>query len=184
MTNPSDRVLRVESLVASPGACALCGKSKSDEGFVTFDNLDFEWYGSLAFCADCTGDIARAMGYLHPDIAKQQSEQIESLTSEVATLREAIVLMENTLDNLTSVRDLRSSGILSDSRSEPSVPLTDSDSVSGSDDSPEGESESVGPVNDGQDSDVTESERPADESTNEPRRDDLHGLASIDELLV
>jgi hypothetical protein len=109
MTNPAAaRIRKIDSPVNTPGCCAICGKSKHDEGFAYTDNFDFEFYGSVIFCADCVGDYARLFGYLSPKVARVQEDELSALKDEVNTLRQAIILMENTLDNLTNVRLLAS----------------------------------------------------------------------------
>lgn len=165
----SARVTRVEVPVASPGACVLCGKNEHPDGFAATDNLDFEFYGTVYFCADCIGDYARLFGYMSPKVAEVIETKVSDLTNEVATLRQAVVLMENTIDNLTSLSGMRASGALP-------VAGDVSDAV---DDAELTDQQSQG-ITDSGESD----EHQVNQSSEQSRRDDVHDLTTtVDELL-
>ena len=181
--NPSGRVQRIANPIASPGQCGMCGKASHEKGFADA-RLDFEFYGSLIFCADCTGDLASVFGYVSPEDLAAMREMIEAQNDELNTLRQAVLGLESAVDGLTSYnasRDrLRDYGSSSPepvvSQAEPQEPPVaepveqDSDGVS-----PE-------PVSDGADENGT-----PDESGDEQGRDDVRSPAisnsSIDELL-
>lgn len=107
MTDPSARITRVDVLRASPGCCAICGKSDHPEGFAATDNFDFEFYGTVYFCADCVGDYARVFGYKSPSELDDLLEKYTQQAEELKILRQAVVLLENAVDNLTGLGNLR-----------------------------------------------------------------------------
>lgn len=116
--DPSERVVKLASPVASPGACGLCGVAQHDDGFADA-RLDFEFFGTFILCGTCVGDYARLFNYSSPEDTIRMRDSIESLTAEVATLRQAVILLENAVDSLTSLS--RVTDRLSSSDSEPSI---------------------------------------------------------------
>lgn len=179
-TDPSARIKRIPAPIASPGSCVICGKNEHPDGFAQTDNLDFEFYGTVYFCADCVGDYARAFGYLSSDDLVGLREHIDAQNTELNTLRQAVLGLESTVDGLVADAHRRStkradditrgrppagnSGVLINSVDEPNAGLPDA-SVGGTD-----------PVPPRTQPDVTE-------PTPEQRPNDLSGSASADELL-
>lgn len=104
--NPSARVQRIASPMATPGQCGICGKHKHDQGFIDM-RLIFDNYGTLIFCADCTGEMARALGFLSSDDLVGMREHIEAQDIELNTLRQAVLGLESAVDGLTNYRDAR-----------------------------------------------------------------------------
>lgn len=95
MHDPSARMARLEAPAASPGHCAICGKSEHPQGFVD-PRLDYEWYGSVIFCYDCAGSLGEAVGYMGPESFanlraqfEQQAELIRTLTQSIENLEAA-----------------------------------------------------------------------------------------------
>jgi hypothetical protein len=105
-SDASARITLVETPIASPACCVVCGKAKHPLGFAATDNLDFEFYGTVYFCADCVGDYARVFGYLSKDQYESITERLEAQDKELAILRRTIILLENTVDSLTDLRSL------------------------------------------------------------------------------
>lgn len=103
--NPSGRVQVIASPIASPGSCGVCGKSSHDRGFVD-PRMDFEFYGTLIFCYDCIGDMARVMGYLSDDELEKIRETVDDQNDELNTLRQAVLGLEAAVDGLVNYRDL------------------------------------------------------------------------------
>lgn len=102
--DPAARVTRIAKPLASPAQCVLCGKSQHPVGFASFDNLDFEFFGSLYFCGDCVGDIARPFGFLGRDELEAIIAKLQEQETELKTLRSAVVNLENLIDAYTALR--------------------------------------------------------------------------------
>lgn len=107
--DPSARIKRVPAPIASPGNCVICGKNEHPLGFAQTDNLDFEFYGTVYFCADCVGDYARVFGFLAPSEVTAFREHIEAQDRELNTLRQAVLGLESTVDGLVADAHRRSS---------------------------------------------------------------------------
>lgn len=107
MTNPSARIVRVDAPVASPGHCGICGKSEHPDGFADA-RLDFEFYGTLYFCADCVGEYARLFNYMSPKDYEAMRTHIEAQGVELNTLRQAVLGLESTVDSLIADAHRRS----------------------------------------------------------------------------
>ncbi len=114
MHDPSARITRVEVCLASPGCCAICGKSQHPDGFADTANLDFEFYGSFYLCADCVGDYARLFGYLAPTDVSKLQDQLDAQEKELLILREAILGMEATIDVLIADAYRRDTRVVTD----------------------------------------------------------------------
>lgn len=190
MTNPSDaatgtsplsaRITRIPMPVASPGHCAICGKHEHPEGFAATDNFDFDFFGTVYFCADCVGDYARVFGYISEKDLIGLREHIDAQNQELTTLRLAVLGLESTVDGLIADAHRRStqrSDAIATSRGDVNNDSIPDDSV-------------VQPDEGHASSDVGEptqvSEGPSngpDEQGSERRRDDVFDTSSADELL-
>src|SRR4051794_37419599 len=102
-SDASARVQRVPVPVASPGACILCGKYHHPDGFAFF-GIEFEFYRSLYFCTDCTGDIANTFGWLPPDKVEALIAERDEAVQENVTLGFKIQYLEETVDSLVKYR--------------------------------------------------------------------------------
>lgn len=123
-TDPSARIKRVPAPVASPGSCVICGKNEHPDGFAQTDNLDFEFYGTVYFCADCVGDYARAFGYLSSNDLVGLREHIDAQNTELNTLRQAVLGLESTVDGLVADAHRRSTKHADDiTRGRPATPV-------------------------------------------------------------
>lgn len=114
----SARVQVIPAPIASPGKCVFCGKNQHDKGFID-PKLDFEFYGTLYFCADCVGDIARTLGYIDTEQAIKLAQEIRRLSEELELHREALLNLEESVEHLTNYRMLRS--LSADSNSNVSI---------------------------------------------------------------
>lgn len=103
-SDASARVQRVPVPVASPGSCLLCGKHSHPQGFVFFSNVDFEFYGTLYFCADCVGDIANCFGWMEPDRVNAILAEHAVVLQENEILGRQITELEQAVDALTRYR--------------------------------------------------------------------------------
>lgn len=163
-TNPAAaRVQLIAVPIASPGACVLCGKNEHEKGFAD-PRLDFEFYGTLYLCADCVGDFASLFGWISPDQAILLARRCDYLEKELETHREALLLLESGLEQITSYRMLRSA--IPDSSSSDDLDATTSGNSEESNDSV---SASVIQFPDT----VTTSESDVSESATEQRSDDV-----------
>lgn len=102
-SDASARVQRVPVPVASPGSCLLCGKSKHPEGFAFF-GIDFEFYGTLYFCADCGGDIANCFGWMEPNRVSSILAEHDQVIKENVILGQQVEALEQAVDALTRYR--------------------------------------------------------------------------------
>lgn len=100
----SARITRVPVPIASPGNCAICGKNEHPKGFAATDNFDFEFYGTVYFCADCVGDYARVFGYMSREEISDLIEKQKRTDEELTILRESVVNLENILDAYSKLR--------------------------------------------------------------------------------
>ena len=127
-TNPAAaRVQRVAAPIASPGSCAICGKSEHEKGFAD-PRLDFEFYGTFYLCADCVGDFATLFGWIAPDQAIALAKRCDYLEGELNIHREALLNLESSVEYLTNYRMLRSTIPDSDSSDSVGEPITKSES--------------------------------------------------------
>jgi hypothetical protein len=142
--------------------------------------LDFEFYGTVYFCADCVGDYARAFGFISPVELEQIRNVVDAQALELRTLRAAILGMEATVDGLVGdahrrseqrASDIRNERIERDRKRDASDPVDEQDAGTPESKSPEA------------DSTVRESaDRPV-KSSNKQGPDDLYSTNSADELL-
>lgn len=107
-TSASARVTRISSPIASPGNCGLCGTATHEQGFAD-PRLDFEFYGTLYFCADCCGEFASLFGFLSPGQVVELRDHIAAQDLELNTLRQAVLGLEATVDGLVADAHRRSS---------------------------------------------------------------------------
>lgn len=155
------------TLTMSPAKCGLCGYSNTDRKYLDFaGKLDFEWYGSLAFCELCVGAMANDFGFIQPDQALALETRVEEAERELITLRAAVLQLESLHDLIAGLAG-DSASVLSDNvrmavrGDEPSQSIpAQSVEIEGSDDNR------------------------SDEQDNVKRSDDLSDLiASADKLL-
>ena len=82
-TNPqSARFQWLAAPLVSPGSCGICGKATFDKGFVN-TGLDFEFFGTLIFCAECALNIGAPVGGLTPDEYTKLVETADKLAIEL-----------------------------------------------------------------------------------------------------
>lgn len=177
--DPSARMQRIDTPIVSPGSCAVCGKNQHPEGFLD-PRLDFEFFGTLYFCGDCVGDIARTFGYISPADLTRVREHIAAQDLELNTLRQAVLGLESTVDGLIADAHRRTTQRADDiERSR--KPIGDDgsflDPVDESDEGPTGQDVGVSTP-----TPVSSEQRPAEQG-NQQGRNDVFDTSSADDLL-
>jgi hypothetical protein len=140
--NPAARIKFLPIPQATPGQCGICGKGQDARGFAD-PGLDFEFWGTLIFCADCAGQIAAVFGFIsvsdYEDILAERDTaqlelretkgQLEKLRSVVDNLNsywaDIRPVSTGTMDNLESVPE--KTGItepVTESKPEPIQPVS------------------------------------------------------------
>lgn len=178
--DPSARIRRIPTPIASPGNCVICGKNEHPQGFAATDNLDFEFYGTVYFCADCVGDYARCFGYVSPNDLIGLREHVDAQNDELNTLRQAVLGLESTVDGLIADAHRRSTDRaerIERSRADKRDDDGDSDSV----DEPDARPTDVNAT--GTDQAPKQAERPVAQPSVEQGPNDLHDTSTADELL-
>lgn len=179
MTDPSGRITRVDAPIVSPGNCGICGKTDHPLGFADA-RLDFEFYGTLYFCADCVGEYARIFGYVSPDEIIKLREHVAAQDLELNTHRQAILGLESTVDGLIGDAHRRITDRAERIDSQRRANDDDDDSEREMDEPDAGASSESPPES------VNTPAQPADrpaQPVNEQRRDNLFDTSSADELL-
>lgn len=113
--NPSDKILFTQVIMTAPGQCAICGSGQDQNGFVD-TGLDFEFWGRVFFCPQCTGQIAAVFGFISPaDYDDLQGER-DLAQLELRRANETIENMRRIVDGLRGISLLNPI---------PSVPVTE-----------------------------------------------------------
>jgi hypothetical protein len=173
-SDPSARVTRISRPVASPAQCALCGKDTHPDGFAATDNFDFEFYGTVYFCADCVGDYARVFGYMSRAEIQNVLDELTRQKEELEVLRASVVNLESIVDAYSNLRGVKPSDISRDVSHDVSTETVDAGNVSGEGTTPEPDSSGEGVVIAG--------EQSSDERSNESGRDDVYDSPANDTL--
>jgi hypothetical protein len=172
--DPAARITRISHPVATPGKCAICGKNKHPEGFAATDNFDFEFYGTVYFCADCVGDYARVFGFMSRDQVEDVLAQLQAQKEELEVLRHSVVNLESIVDAYSNLRHIKPSDLPSD------VPINVSAEAIDAGDSPS--ERGTSPANIIGEGRFASGEQSSDERSNESRRDDVHDSTADDVL--
>jgi hypothetical protein len=120
---PSDRITFQLIPQVSPGSCGICGKGKDPNGFVD-PRLDFEYYGSLIFCRDCTTQMAAIFGLISEDTYQDVIADNGILQANVRLLEEAKVKLEGLVDGFSNL--FMDQSRLSDSSASINLPMENS----------------------------------------------------------
>lgn len=170
-TSPLDaRVRLIDVPVASPGKCVICGKSEHEKGFID-PRLDFDFHGTLYFCADCGGEIANVLGYISPEQAIMLAKHVQQLERELEIHRDALLNLESAVEDLTNYRMLRNA--VDDSSSVADLSGTTDEASEANDEASSG---TVVKFPGG----TAETESELNESVSEPRSDDVPSPPSDD----
>jgi hypothetical protein len=94
MDTATGRVQLLNTPVAAPGTCILCGGA--DKPVVDFGK-QIEWYGAVYFCMDCIREVSQVIGYvpvdsfdkLHTEYRELKLSH-EALTEECKTVKDAL----------------------------------------------------------------------------------------------
>lgn len=124
---PSDRITFQLIPQVSPGVCGICGKGQDPNGFVD-PRLDFEFYGSLIFCINCTTQMASIFGLIGEEVYEDVIAENGSLQKKVRLLEEEKIKLEGLVDGFSYL--FMDQSRLSNSNSTSSVSLEDSNESS------------------------------------------------------
>lgn len=95
--DPTSRVKVIDTPIAAPGVCALCGTAGGDGlKFIDFGK-QLDWYGAVYFCETCITEVSVALGFipvatfdkLHDDFRGLQIK-FDNLNSENGTVKDAL----------------------------------------------------------------------------------------------
>lgn len=101
-TNPAAaRFPVIPSPNIDPAHCGACGKASHEQGFV-HTGMDFEFYGTLIFCADCAKEIGRAVGCLDPEQSVKLNDYLVQLINENNSQRSQLEQLEVIRDAINS----------------------------------------------------------------------------------
>lgn len=110
-TNPAAaRVQVIPAPIVSPGVCGICGKTEHPEGFADL-RLDFEWYGTLYFCADCVGAIARPFHFIS---IEQYQDMLDTISTLDAKCQRFADSYEKLVGFISEQRDAVNRSVLTD----------------------------------------------------------------------
>lgn len=93
----SSRVQLLDTPVAAPGVCALCGSA--NKRVVDFGK-QLDWYGAVYFCEDCIREIAEAIGFIPVDPLTKLNNEHRELRIQTDQLRSQIKSLKETLSEL------------------------------------------------------------------------------------
>lgn len=104
-TNPqAARFPVITSPNIDPGHCGACGKASHSQGFV-HTGMDFEFFGTLIFCADCAKEIGRAVGCLDPEQTVKVNNVLAEAIDENYSLRSQLEQLEAVRDAFNKYRN-------------------------------------------------------------------------------
>jgi hypothetical protein len=99
--DPSQRIQLIPSPIVSPGQCGICGISKHSVGFVTL-GMDFEFYGTLIFCADCAVSLGAVAGSISPAQYQHLNDSNRELLEINATLSAEITVLQEVKNGISN----------------------------------------------------------------------------------
>lgn len=103
--NPSAKIQFVQITLTAPGICAICGSGQDENGFVD-TGLDFDFWGRLYFCPQCTIQLAAVFGFISPlDYADLEAE-LDFKKLELENAHERIRLLEGIVDGVSGLNRL------------------------------------------------------------------------------
>lgn len=98
--HPSGRIKLLDSPVALPGKCAICGSIGGDgREFIDF-GFELDYYGVIYFCSFCFSETAGSLGYIPPSAWKISEEEITEATNKVSKLEAENVKLRVALNSL------------------------------------------------------------------------------------
>ena len=100
--NPSAKITFTTVIQTAPGQCSVCGSGQDPNGFVD-TGLDFEFWGRVYFCLQCTEQIAAVFGFISPaDYEDLQGERDLALL-ELKNSRDLIEQMRGIINGLRNI---------------------------------------------------------------------------------
>ena len=91
------RVQILESPVAAPGVCCLCGCSHNeDRKYVDFGK-QLDWFGAVYFCTICFAEIAMSIGYVPHGKTIAVQEELALLMKKYLALEKKYLTVEQAL---------------------------------------------------------------------------------------
>lgn len=100
---PSGKFSIVDSPIALPGVCVVCGSAGGIGGdgrkFIDFGySLDF--YGQFYFCTHCFTEPLNALSWANPEQTESLLKQVNSQAETISRLEAENVVLRGTLDQL------------------------------------------------------------------------------------
>lgn len=93
----SDRIVFQMVPQASPGQCGICGVGQDSNGFVD-PRLDFEFWGSLIFCRNCTLQMGAIFGLISPEVYGDVVAESDLAKLHLRQAEERIAKLEGIVD--------------------------------------------------------------------------------------
>ena len=112
----SSRVTLLDSPVAAPGVCALCGSA--NKPVVDFGK-QLDWYGAVYFCQDCIREVSEVIGFVPIEPFQKLNEEYRKLIVENDRLVSQIQKLKETLSALLSGNECNCKSNTESSDSEP-----------------------------------------------------------------
>lgn len=98
--NPSDRITIQQVPQSAPGQCGICGKGQDPDGFVD-PQLDFEYWGALIFCRECTTQMAAIYGLISPEVYGEIVAEVGLLQLQLNEVNKKNARLEGVVSGLT-----------------------------------------------------------------------------------
>lgn len=102
--NPSAKVQFTKITHTAPGCCAICGSGQDNSGFVD-SGLDFEFWGRVYFCCQCTLEIAAVFGFISPADYADLEAELDSTKFNLKNMTEKTEHLEKALAGLLDIRN-------------------------------------------------------------------------------
>lgn len=88
--------------VSAPGQCAICGNGQDPKGYVD-PQLDFEFWGALIFCSECTAEMAAIYGFISPEVWEDLQGELAIANRNNEQLKEKIEKLEKVIESFNSL---------------------------------------------------------------------------------
>lgn len=97
---PQSRIQIVDTPVAAPGNCSMCGSCGGDgRKFLDFGK-QLDWYGAVYFCTECVKEFSQAVDYIPVDAFNSQAQELAKLQISYDQLVKRNKAVENALRNV------------------------------------------------------------------------------------
>lgn len=89
---------------ALPATCAVCNKSANNSTkFIDFAK-DLDYYGAVVICEDCVREALELLECVPVALVNEANEQLAVLHDRIQEVQAENVRLNNTLDNILSLR--------------------------------------------------------------------------------